>query len=325
MKFSSKTRLLILLASSLVAATILCSFDLGPVPLPKVPVPSVPALPAVPVPQAAPAAPAPAAQDSKLLQLGQRSLDTATKANEDLTPTQQYYLGRAFSATILQTKKPADNTKANHYLNQIGQALALAAEQPDTYSGYRFELLDTPEINAFSGPGGFILVTKGLVKLTHNEAELAAVLAHEIGHVALEHGVKAIQTDRKTGAVVSIGADVAKTVGPDQAKDLTAAFEGSVTDLTKTIVDKGYSRETEFEADARACTVLRRAGYSPKALLSMLQELGAAPQGTGPSITKTHPSPKDRITQATKLVAGDAPVKLTPVQDQRYHAALDGI
>jgi len=281
----------------------LWSFDLGGLPIPK-------SLPGV---------------DPKLTGVVTRSIDAENKANEDLTPVQQYYLGRAFGATIMQSQKPVSNPKANLYLNELGQALALASDQPETYSGYRFQILDSAEVNAFSGPGGFILITKGLVKLTRNEAELAAVVAHEIGHVALEHGVKAIQKDRQTGALVGIGADIGKTYGPDQVKDATVAFEGSVTDLTKNVVDKGYSRDTEFEADSRAVMVLRRTGYSPKALLAMLQELKAMPQGSGLSIAKTHPAPQDRIDQVGKLIASDGPVKVTPAQDQRYHAALDGL
>ena len=263
--------------------------------------------------------------DNKTVQLVGRSADALNKANQDLTPLQQYYLGRAFGATILQSRKPVDNPEANRYLNVLGQALALASDQPETYSGYRFVILDSPEVNAFSGPGGFILITKGLVKLTRNEAELAAVLAHEIGHVALEHGVKAIQKNRLTGAWVGIGSDAAKTLGPDEVKQMTAAFEGSVTDLTTTIVNKGYSRDTEFEADARAVTVLRRAGYSPQALLGMLQQLKSMPQGSGPSIAKTHPAPQDRIDRVKKLVTGDSQVTLTPTEVSRYQTALGGL
>jgi len=265
------------------------------------------------------------APDNKALQLVGRSVESVAKANEDLTPLQQHYLGRSFGATILQNRKPLENDAANRYVNELGQALVLAGDQPPTYAGYHFLIVDSPEANAFSGPGGYILVTRGLVKMTTNEAELAAVLAHEIAHVALEHGVKAIQKDRLTGAWVGIGADAAKTLGPDEVKEMTAAFEGSVSDLTKAVVDKGYSRETEFEADARAVTVLRRAGFSPRALLGMLQELRAVPQGAGSSLSKTHPSPQDRIDKVKTLVGSDGQVTVSPAQVSRYQAALGGL
>jgi predicted Zn-dependent protease len=254
-----------------------------------------------------------------------RTVDNVNKANQELSPVQQYYLGRAFGATILESRKPVDNPAANTYVNTLGQALVLASDQPATYSGYRFLILDVPEVNAFSGPGGFIFITKGLVKLTSNEAELAAVLAHEIGHVALKHGVKAIQKDRMTGAWVGAGADAMKTFGPSEAKDMANAFEGSITDLTKAVVDKGYSRDTEFEADAYAVTVLRNSGYSPKALLAMLNDLKKIPQGKGSSLSKTHPAPADRIAKVQSVVAKDPAVKISDVEQQRYQAALGNL
>jgi predicted Zn-dependent protease len=254
-----------------------------------------------------------------------KTADNLKKANEDLTPVQQYYLGRAFGATILESRKPLDNPAANTYVNYVGQALVLVSNQPSTYNGYRFLILDTPEVNAFSGPGGFVFVTKGLIQLTSNEAELAAVLAHEISHVALQHGVKAIKKDRTTGAVITGVADTARTLGSADLAKATDALEGSVTDLTKNIVDKGYSRDTEFEADAHAVEVLRNSGYSPQALLSMLEELKKIPQGKGSSISKTHPSPADRIAQVKPKVAKDPKVVLSDVQKQRYQAALGNL
>jgi len=254
-----------------------------------------------------------------------RAVDNVNAANKELTPEQQYYLGRAFGATILESRKPLANDAANQYLNYLGQALALASDQPPTYIGYRFLILDTPEANAFSGPGGYVFITKGLVKLTSNEAELAAVLAHEISHVALQHGVKAIQKDRLTGAWVGAGADAAKTLGPSEVSNMTAAFEGSITDLTKAVVDKGYSRDTEFEADAHAVEVLRKSGYSPQALLAMLEELKKIPQGSGSSLSKTHPAADDRIAKVKPLVAKDGPVVVSDAEKQRFAAAVGGI
>ena len=254
-----------------------------------------------------------------------KTADNLKKADEDLTPVQQYYLGRAFGATILESRKPLDNPVLTQYVNSIGQALVLASDQPATYNGYRFLILDTPEVNAFSGPGGFVFVTKGLIQLTSNEAELAAVLAHEVSHVALQHGVKAIKKDRQTGALITGVADTAKTLGSADMAKATDALQGSVTDLTKNIVNNGYSRDTEFEADAHAVEVLRNSGYSPQALLAMLEDLKKIPQGSGSSLSKTHPAPADRIAKVKPLVQKDGPVTLTDVQKQRYQAAVGSL
>ena len=253
-----------------------------------------------------------------------RSYQAVKRANADLTPQQEYYLGRAFGATILATRPVLNNDAANRYINLVGQALARTSDRPETWSGYRFLLLDSAEVNAFAAPGGFIFVTKGLVKLTRNEDELAAVLAHEVAHVEQEHGLKAIRQDRLRSAVVGIGTDAAQTFGSAEVKQLTATFSDSIGDLTKTIVNNGYSRDTEFEADAAALRILRRAGYPPQALLAMLGELKKLPRTTG-GFSKTHPDPQDRIKAVEDLLGSTKPVKVSAVQQRRYQAALGGL
>jgi predicted Zn-dependent protease len=247
------------------------------------------------------------------------------KANEDLTPQQEYYLGRAFGANILATRPPLLNLEANHYLNQLGQALAQFSDRPETWSGYRFLILDSKEVNAFAAPGGFIFVSKGLIQLTRNEAELAAVLAHEIGHVEQEHGLKAIRKDRLTSAAIGIGADAAQTFGSGQMQELSAAFRDSIGDLTKTIVNTGYSRETEYEADAAACRILTRAGYSATAMLSVLELLKNLPNASESGFSRTHPKPEDRIAQVKRVVGKSRAVVVTSEQKRRFQSALGGL
>lgn len=254
-----------------------------------------------------------------------RSLQAVHRANEELTPQQEYYLGRAFGAQVLASRRPWDNEAANRYVNQLGQALSLYSERPETWAGYRFLILDTPEVNAFAAPGGFIFVTRGLVRLTRNEAELAAVLAHEIGHVEQEHGLKAIRKDRLTTALVGIGADAAQTFGSARTRELAAAFEDSVSDLTKTIVNNGYSRDTEYEADGAALAILSRAGFPPQSLLTMLSALKKLPKAGEGGFTKTHPTPDQRIAEVKKTLGKTKSYAVSATQKRRFQAALGGI
>ena len=254
-----------------------------------------------------------------------RSVQAYQRANTDLTPQQEYYLGRSFGATVLQSRKPLENVAANRYVNQIGQALARTSDRAETWAGYRFLILDTPQVNAFAAPGGFIFVTKGLVRLTRNEAELAAVLAHEIAHVEQEHGLKAVRKDRLTTAVLGIGADAARTYGSAEVRELTLAFEDSVTDLTKTIVNNGYSRDTEYEADDAALRILRRAGYPASALLTMLSALTNLPASGVGGFSQTHPAPSDRMAEVKKLLGSSITVNVSSPQKRRFQAALDGL
>jgi predicted Zn-dependent protease len=254
-----------------------------------------------------------------------RSVQAVKAAQTELTPQQEYYLGRAFGAQILKSRRPLGNEKLDAYVNLVGQSLALFSELPDTWLGYRFLVLDTPEVNAFAAPGGFIFVTKGLIQRTSNEAELAAVLAHEISHVALQHGVHAIQKDRLTTAFVGIGTDAAQTFGDSQLRDATAAFSDSIGDLTKTIVNNGYSRDTEYEADAAALSLLERAGYPKQAMKTMLRALKSLPKGGEGGFTKTHPTPDQRLAEVSKKVPGDGGYTIPASQMRRYQDALGGL
>ena len=114
------------------------------------------------------------------------------KTFDDITPEQEYYIGRAVAATVLSKYKPYDISAGNEYLNVLGQGLALSSDRPETFGGYHFLIMDSDEINAFSAPGGLVLVSRGLIRCCPNEDALAAVLAHEIGHVEKQHGLRAI-------------------------------------------------------------------------------------------------------------------------------------
>jgi predicted Zn-dependent protease len=106
-----------------------------------------------------------------------RSTKAVEKSQQELTPEQEYYVGRAVVASVLKTYQPLDRAQPNTYLNLLGQSLAIFSNLPETFGGYHFLLLDSDEINAFAAPGGLILVTRGMLQCCNNEDELAAVLA----------------------------------------------------------------------------------------------------------------------------------------------------
>ncbi len=101
-----------------------------------------------------------------------RGAKAVQKTWQDLTPEQEYYIGRAVAAQVFQTYPPLDRPPGNTYLNLLGQSLAIYSERPETFGGYHFLLLDSDEINAFAAPGGLILVTRGMVRCCANEDEL---------------------------------------------------------------------------------------------------------------------------------------------------------
>lgn len=129
------------------------------------------------------------------------------RSMEDFTPEQEYYIGRAVTASLLGTYRPLNDQAANDYVNALGQSLALFSDMPLTYGGYRFQIVDSEEINAFAAPGGFILVTRGLIRCCPNETALAAVLAHEIAHVQHRDALRSIKKSRITEALGIIGGE----------------------------------------------------------------------------------------------------------------------
>ncbi|MHC1742190.1 MAG: M48 family metalloprotease [Syntrophobacteraceae bacterium] len=247
------------------------------------------------------------------------------KSFQEITPEQEYYIGRAVAASVFSTYRPYPDDAANRYLNALGQTLAQASDRPDTFGGYHFILLDSPEINAFAAPGGLILVTRGMVRLCKTEDALAAVLAHEIGHIQGQHGLKSIKTSRLTTAFNILAMEAAKSYTPSQLGQLTEAFEGSITDITSTLMNNGYSRELEADADRSAAIILRRVGYDPGALLTMLSEMQKQMKPGGPGFAKTHPQPADRIQQIGASVGAPSTSPPPPSRQRRFEDALSKV
>lgn len=254
-----------------------------------------------------------------------RSSSAVGQAFTEITPEQEYYIGRAVGATLLGSYRPLDSAVGNRYLNQVGQNLALFSDLPETFAGYRFLLLDSDEINAFAAPGGLIFVSRGMLRCCRNEEELAAVLAHEIGHVQLRHGLQAIKKSRLTSALTIIGTEGAKQFGGQQLAELTSAFEGSIQDVTATLVNNGYSRAFEREADQAALTILTRSGYDPGALATMLAEMQRRLKPGGVDFARTHPAPAARIAELAMRENRHPAASEVDTRRVRFQKQLGGI
>lgn len=254
-----------------------------------------------------------------------KSAKAVAKTFEDFTPEQEYYIGRTIGAVILDKYKTYDNQNANTYINLIGQSLAKASDMPETFGGYHFLIQDSDEINALAAPGGLIFVTRGILRCCRHEDAVAAVLAHEIGHIQEKHGLQAIKKSRVTSAITTLGVEGAKTFGGEELAQLTDTFEDSISDITATLVNKGYSRSFEHEADKAAVTILTRMGYDPYALIDMLKVMNTKLKPGGLDFAKTHPSPESRIADIQTLCEKPADVLRPKVRQDRFMAALGGI
>lgn len=224
-----------------------------------------------------------------------KSARAAGSAARPISDQEEYYIGRAVAARILSTYPLLRDRKLTEYVNMVGQMVAVNSERPTTYGGYHFAILDTNEVNAFACPGGIILITKGMLRTVRTEDELAAVLAHEVGHICHRDGIEAISKARWTQALTIIGTEAAKTYGSHDVARLTTLFEGSIDDVFKTLVVNGYGRSQENGADQSSLGYLARTGYDPGALEKFLVRLAATSKGSGGGIMKTHPATTDRI------------------------------
>ncbi len=277
------------------AVLFLAGFQVPSLPVPtRVPIPT-PSVPSAPVP----------AEASKAIDVGVKAGQKAVVAARGLSESEEYYVGRAVAARLLARSPLSQNREATQYVNQVGQAVANKSSKPRTYKGYHFGILETSEPNAYACPGGIILITRGLIKECQNEDELAAVLAHEVAHIANKDGVNSINKARWTEVFTTAGTEAAKQYGGGVAGQLVTLFEGSIDDVFKTLVVNGYSRGAEESADRAAVTTLTRAGYNPAAMAAILGRLNSRGGGGG-GIFRSHPLTAQRV-DGVKMLARETP------------------
>ncbi len=253
-----------------------------------------------------------------------RGTGAVISATETFTPEQEHFIGRSVTATILDQYPALDNPALNTYLNLLGQALAQFSDRPETFGGYRFLALDSDEINAFAAPGGFILITRGMLRTIRNEDELAAILAHEIAHVQKGHGLRAIRGNRLTSAATLLAMESARHLGGKELAELTGVFEDSLNDISSALIGNGYARAYEREADSATLTILTRANYPPQALISALERIEVAQktQASAKGWARTHPPPADRIREAQRALRKVPRPLSPPVRQTRFDQAV---
>ena len=186
---------------------------------------------------------------------------------------------------------PVKNEALQRYVNLVGTAVA--ANSKRSTIPYQFAVLDSPVQNAFAVPGGVIFISRALLSVLENEAELAAVLAHEVGHVSAKHALKSTQ---RAQLLQGVGTITAAGVGGDKGKK----FASAIGDMQAVLFDKGLDKEMEYEADSAAMETAYRTGYDPSAMirvLEKLQKLEASSKDKKGSWFSTHPPLSERIRQ----------------------------
>jgi predicted Zn-dependent protease len=245
-----------------------------------------------------------------------------SRSLEDFTPEQEYYIGRAVGAVVLSKYPAYANTQVNQYINTLGQTLAAASNKPEIFGGYHFVVLDSDDINAFATPSGLIFVTRGLIRCCPTEDALAAILAHEIGHVQLRHGMQSIEKARVTEALTVLAQEGAKNLGSREVAQLTETFSGAISDIANSMINNGYSRTFEYQADQASVALVQRVGYNPEGLIDMLTVMEKKLKPGGLDFAKTHPAPRDRITEIQSHHQTFTPVATPKVRQERFLKAI---
>lgn len=199
-------------------------------------------------------------------------------------------IGREMAAKLYGSFGEFEAKKALMYVNLVGKSIARQIGRPEIT--FRFGILDTEEVNAFATPGGYVLLTKGLLKNIKSESELAAVISHEIAHINAKHMYKEIAPRRE----VSQGENVTRLLSRG-GDNIGAALGKAVSEGMKKLLDQGLAPEKEFEADSLAIMYASACGYNPQGLVTVLDRLKSQQDL---HVGKTHPSFDLRIQNIEK-------------------------
>ena len=237
-----------------------------------------------------------------------------------LSPEARATLGRTSAARLVARHGLVDDPEAHDYLDRVGQSLVWVSKRPETWDDYHFLILDGDQPNAYACPGGLVLVTRGLLETLDDEDMLAAVLAHELAHLELEHAEQLIDKKQwkkfRSAALGALGA----SVGVDALATLLGTM---TTDHVDALTVRGYGRDFELAADARAVELLVHSGYSPHALDRVLATLRRGDEGKG-TFRRTHPDLNKRRRELRGPLADDGS-EVPEVRRQRFAAAFAGL
>lgn len=233
---------------------------------------------------------APAAGAAGLDDLGAKlksQLPESTRLALAVSEQDEIEVGRRVASNLLGVAPLVEDAELQRYVNRVGRWVASQSSRPDL--PWHFGVIDSADVNAFAGPGGYVLVTRGLYARLTDEGELAGVLAHEIAHVIKRHHIELM----RQGLLIQEG-----------SKALERGLAGDHDALVKSLVGNGaeifarrLDQEAEFEADRLGVVLAARAGYDPYGLPAVLLGLETLPRSDDrlALLFKTHPTPAQRL------------------------------
>lgn len=203
----------------------------------------------------------------------------------NISDQQEVQIGQQINAQLVNRQiRLYRDPRVQQYVDEIGQRLAASSSRPNI--PYTFQVVDDSGVNAFATMGGFVYVNKGLLRLADNEAQLASVIGHEIGHVAGRHALKQMKE-------MAIAGGVASLAGVNRNTLVNLGVELALR--------RPNSRNDEFEADQMGLVTLGRAGYAQSAMVDFMVKL-LKQSASVPTFLSTHPATSDRVARLKQAI-----------------------
>jgi predicted Zn-dependent protease len=225
----------------------------------------------------------------------------AQAATKEFTPEEELTIGRIVAARVLATYPLSKNKALQDYVSLVGQTLVPYSTRPDQV--WHFAVIEADLVNAYCAPANYVFITTGAISQLKSEAELAAILGHEIAHATEMH----VLTEVRRANVMAAGVDLAAS----GTGGLTQELAGKISDVAfQKLFKTGLGRKAELEADAVGVQLAAAAGYRSDAYLTFLATLGGLESSNSSRVAKLgkeHPTAKDRakILQDAKKVEAD--------------------
>jgi len=246
-----------------------------------------------------------------------------------MSESREKEIGQEEHEKVLSSMPLFEDEELLAYVREVGNKMAEVSHRPDLE--YQFYIIDSPEINAFALPGGYVYVNRGLLTFMNSEADLAAVLAHEIGHITARHAVQ----QQARGALARTAATVGGFV---TAVATGSGYVGSqISDVASIWAQtglSGFGREHELEADSLGAEYVAKAGYDPQSVIDVISVLKNQEDfnrritnnsGGYHGLFATHPRNDTRLQQAIANVAELVDTEITQTDNTAFREAIDGL
>jgi predicted Zn-dependent protease len=224
---------------------------------------------------------------------------------------EEIIFGREMAAIILAEHPLSENKELSRYLNLVGQSILRQANRPEI--DFYFAVIESPEVNAYAVPGGYIFITASAIEMMENEAELAGVLAHEIGHILDRHIVKALDIRADDESMTAL---VSKIVG-GSTDSAIVVFDQAIDHAIDLLFSDGLKVEDEYSADEQGLFLAALAGYDPAASYHFLERVKQVVESKQGEMNSTHPPFSERINRLKKIIAQQGLSELGGVDNEK--------